>query len=211
MTTEMSLAATVGRTTGSRPSKRLRADDKIPAVVYGQGMEPTSITIDRRELRHAVSGPAGTNALIQLTVDGVTRPTVIKELQRDPVKRRVRHVDFLVVDLTKQVTFDVPVVLVGESPEVKRFEGAINLLSSTLKLLATPATVPTELTVNVAGMKIGDQIVASQLPLPAGVELAADPNTSIVAASATRATVALQQAAAAEAKAASEAAEAAEA
>lgn len=201
MSNEMSLAATLGRATGTRPSKRLLTDDQIPAVIYGQGVGPTSIQIDRRELRHALSGPAGANALIRLSVDGVSHPTVIKEIQRDPIKRRVRHVDFMVVDLSKQVSFDVPVVITGEAAEVKRFEGAVNLLAATIKVLATPATVPTQLVVNVSGMKIGDQIVASQVTLPSGVELAADPNMSIVAASATRATVALQQAAAAEAKA----------
>ena len=83
MSNEMSLAATLGRATGTRPSKRLLTDDQIPAVIYGQGVGPTSIQVDRRDLRHALSGPAGANALIRLSVDGVSHPTVIKEIQRD--------------------------------------------------------------------------------------------------------------------------------
>jgi len=199
MTTETSLTAETNRELGTRPSRRLTRLDKVPGVVYGQGVGPIPVAVERRELRAALTGPGGLNAVVNLTVDGVTRPTVVKEIQRDPIKRRVRHVDFLVVDVDKMVQFDVPVILTGDSAEVKRYEGSVDLNNATLKVMATPRTVPTELRIEVSQMGIGDVITAAEVELPSGVELVTDPGTAVVTASATRATIALQQTAAAEA------------
>ncbi|MCU1344811.1 MAG: rplY, partial [Acidimicrobiia bacterium] len=173
--------------------------DKVPGVVYGQGVGPIPVSVERRDLRLALTGPGGLNAVVNLTVNGVTHATVVKEIQRDPIRRRVRHVDFLVVDVDKVVQFDVPVILTGESLDVKRYEGSVDLTNSTLKVFATPRTVPIELRVEVSQMNIGDVITAADVQLPSGVELATDPATTVVTASATRATIVLQQAAAAEA------------
>ena len=87
---EVILTAQTGRTTGSSSSRRLRAEGQIPAVLYGHGMASLSISVDRRELRHALTGPAGVNALVNLEVDGVTHPTIVKSLQRDPLRAQRR-------------------------------------------------------------------------------------------------------------------------
>ncbi len=81
------LAATTGRATGSAASRRLRAEGKIPGVLYGHGMEPVSLAIVRRDLRIALSGPAGVNTVLSLDVDGKPFNAVVKEMQRHPVKR----------------------------------------------------------------------------------------------------------------------------
>ncbi len=95
---EVTLTASTGRETGTRPSRRLRREDLIPGVVYGEGKDATVLSVDRKELRRALSTDAGQNALISLTVDGTTYLTVVKELQRHPVRREVTHIDFLTVD-----------------------------------------------------------------------------------------------------------------
>ncbi|MBO0894454.1 MAG: 50S ribosomal protein L25, partial [Acidimicrobiales bacterium] len=92
---EIPLTAQVGRPTGSRPSRRLRATGRIPAVVYGQGIESTALSLDARELRAALSGEAGVNALLELQLDGTTHLAMAKEIQRHPVRGTVSHVDLV--------------------------------------------------------------------------------------------------------------------
>ena len=116
---EITLVAETGRATGTRPSKRLRADGEDPGVVYGQGIRPVAVAVDRRELRHALSGPAGLNAVINLDGRvGDRTPTVVKAIQRHPVRAVVTHVDFLVVNLNEEITVDVPIILEGEAKAV---------------------------------------------------------------------------------------------
>ncbi|HEY3483961.1 MAG TPA: 50S ribosomal protein L25, partial [Ilumatobacteraceae bacterium] len=91
------LVAETGRPTGSAAARRMRTEDVIPAVVYGQGMEPLSISVKRRDLRHALSGPAGLNTVLDLTIDGSVFPAIVKDIQRHPVRRTVSHVDFIQV------------------------------------------------------------------------------------------------------------------
>src|SRR5262249_43475008 len=96
------LVAETGRSTGSANARRMRLEDHIPAIVYGQGMAPTRVTVPRRDLRHALSGPAGVNTVLDLTVDGAVYPAIVKEMQRHPVRRTVAHVDFLQVNLNEE-------------------------------------------------------------------------------------------------------------
>ena len=133
------LVANTGRPTGSAASRRMRAEDVVPAVLYGHGMAPLSVTVDRRELRHALTGPAGVNAVIDLQVGDATHHTVVKELQRHPIKRMVTHVDFLVVRMDEAITVDVPIELEGEAKAVLAENGIIEQLMHTLAVDTTPA------------------------------------------------------------------------
>ena len=95
---DLTLTAETGRTTGTRPARRLRAEGKVPGVVYGLDREPVSVAVPWPELRRALTTEAGLNALITLEVDGHHDLTIVKDLQRDPVRRAVTHVDFLRID-----------------------------------------------------------------------------------------------------------------
>jgi large subunit ribosomal protein L25 len=174
------LVAETGRTTGSRPSNRLRAEGKIPGVVYGQGMDPVSVAVDRRELRAALSGPAGTNALITLTIDGSKSPVIVKTLQRDPVKRTVTHVDFLKVNLDEDIEVPVPVVLVGEAKAVTSEGGLVDPAMDAVVVRTRPANVPHEITIDITEMQMGDVIRIGDLTLPAGVVAVDDEDTPVV-------------------------------
>ena len=96
----------------------LRAEGKIPAVVYGHGMDPLTVSVDRRELRQALSGAAGMNTILDLTIDGTVYPTLIKDIQRHPVKRNVQHIDFIQVNLNEEIVVSVPIHLEGEAKAV---------------------------------------------------------------------------------------------
>jgi large subunit ribosomal protein L25 len=179
---EVVLKAETGRTTGSRPSKRLRAEGMVPAIVYGHGMPSRSIAVDRRELRLALTGEGGGNALVNLDVDGVNHPTIVKSLQRDPIRRTVSHIDFLVVSLDEVIEVSVPFHLEGEAKAVASEGGLVDPAVDTITVRTKPNTVPGSFTWDITDMAVGDVVRAGELTMPPGVELADDPEMAIVTA-----------------------------
>lgn len=177
----INLTATPRAEQGTRPARRLRATGKIPAVVYGMGTEPQAITVDWRELRQALTTDQGLNAVIHLSIDGSTSPTLVKVLQRHPVRRDVLHVDFLRVDLDKPVDADVPVVLTGEALKVTQAEGGmVEQVVTALSVTAKPDAIPPQLTVDITDLEIGDAIRVGDIELPEGVTTSVDPEEPIV-------------------------------
>jgi large subunit ribosomal protein L25 len=120
---EIRLHAEAGRTTGTRPSGRLRSEGRIPGIVYGHGMSPMPVSVDGRELRSALTTDAGLNALLSLDVAGTSHLTMAREIQRHPVRGTVTHVDFQIVRRDEIVSADVSVNLVGEAEAVHRSDG----------------------------------------------------------------------------------------
>ncbi len=179
---EVALRAESGRPLGSRASRRLRAEGKIPAVLYGHGAEPRSLAVVRRELRQALTTEAGTNAVIDLEVDGAQHLTIVRDIQRDPVRNQVTHVDFILVSRDEVMTVEVPVVLNGVAEEVKREGGTVDQVLFTLTVSATPGRIPNELVIDVADMVIGDTIRVGDLAVPAGVTIEVDPEEPVVTA-----------------------------
>lgn len=186
------LRAETGRPTGTGPARRLRADGKVPGVVYGLGAEPVAITVDWPELRRALTTESGVNALITLQVEGAEHASIVKEIQRHPVRRDVIHVDFLRVDPTKPVSVDVPILLQGESKAVNAMQGRIEQLVFSMPVKARPDNIPTELPVDVSGLEIGTFITVADIALPEGVTAVLDPATNVAQGSATRQTILLQ-------------------
>jgi large subunit ribosomal protein L25 len=181
---EITLQADTGRTTGSRSSGRLRAEGKVPGVVYGLGQEPQSVSVAWRELRAALTGEAGLNALIDLHIDGAAGDLVIvKEMQRHPVRRDVLHVDFLRVSRDQLISVEVPIVLHGEAHDVTSNDGVVDHVLYNLSISAKPADIPNEIAVDISGLQIGDAIRVGDLQLPPGVTTDADPEDAIVTAS----------------------------
>ena len=120
---EITLVAEPGRPTGSAASRRLRAAGRIPAVVYGHGGAGTSVSVDGRDLRHALSGEAGLNQLLSLQVGSDTHLALARAIQRHPVRHTVLHVDFQIVRRDEVISAEVPIVLVGEARAVEQEKG----------------------------------------------------------------------------------------
>jgi len=177
---ETVLTAEVGRRAGSSNSRRLRADDKIPAVVYGHGMDPISVSVDRRELRQALSGAAGMNTILDLTVDGTVYPSLIKDIQRHPVKRSVQHIDFIQVNLNEEIVVSIPINLEGEAKDVSANGGLVDLTMQELEVRTTPRNIPDGITIDVSEMTMDTVIRVEDLPLPSGVTAEADPDAPVV-------------------------------
>ncbi len=177
---ETVLTAETGRRTGSSDSRRLRAEDQIPAVVYGHGMDPISVSVNRRELRVALSGGAGMNTILDLTVDGTVYPSLIKDIQRHPVKRNVQHIDFIQVNLNEEITVSVPVILEGEAKEVLLENGLVDLAMQELPVRTTPRQIPDSIIIDVTDFTLDTVIRIEDLTLPTGVEAIGDPDTPVV-------------------------------
>jgi large subunit ribosomal protein L25 len=174
------LLAETGRAIGSADARRMRRDDLIPAVVYGQGMDPISVSVARRDLRLALSGPAGMNTVLDLSVDGTVYPAIVKELQRHPVRRTVQHIDFLQINLDVEIVVSVPVRLEGEAKAVLAENGLVDLTMNELEVRTTPGSIPDEIVIDVTDMTMETTITIGDIPLPAGVVATHDDDASVV-------------------------------
>lgn len=183
---DVTLTAETGRDAGSRSTKRLRRAGQVPAVVYGLGADPVAVSVPWSELRRALTTEAGANALITLEYDGRKDLTIIKDLQRHPVRRDVLHVDFLRVDPDVTVDIEVPIVIVGEAKEVENNRGIAEQSMKSITVKTKPANIPSHFEVDITDLTVGTSITVSQLALPEGVTTDVDPDAAIVSGVATR-------------------------
>ncbi len=202
MAAELALTAQSGRTTGSRETRRIRREGKVPGVVYGLGADPVAVAVDWPELRRVLTTDAGLNALISLEVDGNKQLSIVKDMQRHPVRRDVTHVDFLRIDPDAEIQVDVPVTLEGEAREVIAESGMVDQSLFTLSVFSKPDAIPDGLSIDISDLTVGDAVRVSDIALPAGVRTEVDPDEPVAIGTVTRSTL--------EAMAAEEAAEAAE-
>ena len=180
--------ARTGREQGTRPSRRLRRTGRVPAVVYGLGTEPVTVCVDQADLRVALTTEAGLNALITLDIDGGRQLSIVKDLQRHPVRREVLHVDFLRIDPDHEVEVEVPLVLVGEAKKVTQASGMVDQVMHRLPVLAKPADIPSEVTADVTDLEVGSSLRVSDIKLPAGVTAAGEPDAAFAVGLITRST-----------------------
>jgi large subunit ribosomal protein L25 len=180
---EIILHATPRPPQGTRPARRLRAEGKVPGVVYGLGADPVPLAVEWRELRAALVTEQGMNAVINLDLDGQQTPTLVKDMQRHPVRRNVLHVDFIRVDLSKTVDVEVAIHLEGEAELVNREGGVVDQVLQALLITARPADIPSGLTVDISDLEIGDAKRVSDIALPDGVTTSVDPEDPVVTAS----------------------------
>jgi large subunit ribosomal protein L25 len=176
---DVTIAVEVGRTVGSRPTRRLRREGKIPGVIYGHGSEPISVAVVARELRVALNGEAGSNQLLSLDTGTETYLALARAMQRHPIAQSVTHVDFQIVRRDEIITAEVPVVLTGEALEVQHGDGLVDQQMFTLLIKARPSDIPTSLEVDITDLTIGGQLRVADLSLPAGVTTDVEPETAI--------------------------------
>lgn len=193
---EVTLTATTGRETGSARSRRMRAEGRIPATVYGMGREPVSVTIERADLRRAMTTEAGVNALIRLDIDGESDHALVKEIQRHPVRRDVIHLDLQRIDPAKPMLLTVPIELIGDSKKVTSAGGVIELKLRQLKVSVRPDSIPTHIVVDQSEMVVDDMITVGDMSLPDGVSSEVDEATPVAIARLTRAAMVTQRQAA---------------
>lgn len=160
---------------GKGAARRIRRDHKVPAVVYSHGSEPVHLTLPGHETMMALKH-GGANALLEISIDGQVQLALTKQVQVDPVRRVLEHVDFVAVKRGEKVTVDVPVVVVGDAAA-----GTLVVTeNATVNVEAEATHIPEQIEVSVEGAEIGTQILASEITLPSGVTLLADEDLLIV-------------------------------
>ncbi|HEX7976683.1 MAG TPA: 50S ribosomal protein L25, partial [Anaerolineales bacterium] len=181
MAKEVVMQATLRQVKGKQV-KALRRGGQLPAIIYGHGFKPISISLNMHDASRVL--PTITSShLVVVEVDGVRHTTLVRDRQRHPVLGNLVHVDFLEVSLTEKLHTAVVIVQQGESPAVKNFNAVIVSQIERLEVEALPSDLPERFTVNLSVLqKVGDAIHVRDLIVPAGVEILSDLDDIVVLA-----------------------------
>ena len=157
---------------GKSGAREVRKEGNIPAILYGQGEGPVPLVVSPDELRRALSNSAGINTILELEIDGSEQPekkfSMVQEIQKDPLKNRVIHLDFLAIDMQKNVRVKVPVNTQGRS-EGERRGGKLEKLMRTIDLECLPGNIPDSIEIDVSDLEIGDFVDIDGISLGEGV------------------------------------------
>jgi large subunit ribosomal protein L25 len=168
------MAASYRKDFGKGAARKLRAAGHIPAVIYGHGEDPTHVSLPGHETTLLVRKA---NALIDLTIEGDDKLVLVKDVQRDPVRQVIEHLDLVVIRKGEKVTVDVSIHVEGEP-----FSGTmVQLEAQTVSLEADAINIPEFISVSVDGLEEGTQILAGALQMPEGSSLLTDPEALVLA------------------------------
>ena len=177
---EVRIAAEPRTAFGKGPARRTRRAGKVPAVLYGHGADPRHLALPARELMHAFKGAAGSNVLLELELPDGGELALPRQIQRDPLRGDLVHVDLLLVRRGEKVAVDVPVLLVGEAPGLK-LGGMLDQQLTSLHVEADATNIPTSIELDATLLaEIGSVIHAGEVVLPEGVVLLVEAETIVV-------------------------------
>jgi large subunit ribosomal protein L25 len=167
--------------TGSRRSRRLRAQGYVPGVLYGDG-QARAILVPERELRTVMTGPSGLHAILDVVLEGqkTVHPSILAEYQQDPIRGTISHIDLREVRLDQTINATVVVQLVGEPAGVK-LGGMLSLVTRELHVEALPGDVPEHIEVDVSELEVGDVLRLETIPPIDNVTILDDPHETVIA------------------------------
>ena len=181
------LNATLREGQGKGASRRLRHTKQLPAIVYGAGKEPVSISLLQKDIQHKLPDESFYSQVLSLSIDGKTEDVLIRDIQHHPYKMEVMHMDFARVDAKKVVHIHSQLHFIGEdvAPGIKTEDGVISHVLIEVELECLAKNIPEFIEVDLSDMHVGDVIHLSDLKMPEGVEVLAlkhgDDNDSVVA------------------------------
>ena len=198
---EVKIAATTRTEFGKGAARRARRDGQVPAVLYGHGSDPIHISLPSHEILLALRVA---NALLSISIDGA-RPQLAlpKQVQKNPVKGSIEHLDLVIVKKGEKVTVEVPLAVVGAEDKTDRI---VVMDQQTITLEVEATAIPAHIEIDVAGLEIGDSIAAKDLALPAGAVFPGEPDDLLLSIAPTPSQAALDAELAAASAAAGEAA-----
>ena len=171
----ISLQATIRKELGKQ-TKSLKNQGQIPAVVYGPKEKNIALAVEEKEFKKVLK-TAGESSLVELLVDGVKKPVLIHEIQKDPVSDKIIHIDFYQADLKEEVEVAIPLVFEGEAPAEKDLGGTLNKNMLEIEVKALPQNLPSQIVVNITSLKtFEDHILVSDLVMPANVVVLKKPD-----------------------------------
>jgi large subunit ribosomal protein L25 len=177
----LNLKATLRETVGNGPSRALRREGKIPAILYGPKTDPVKLTIDKMDLDPIFKIGALAQQLLKLDIDGVdgTTNVMVKEIQKHPVSQNLLHLDFYRVSMDQKIKVMVPVVTTGKSVGVE-MGGMLQIIRRELEVFCLPDQIPENIVIDISDLDIGDSFHVEDLQLEGDVEVSADVNFTIL-------------------------------
>lgn len=183
MSNQVSLKATLRSALGRNAVKKIKAAKAVPAILYGSGVEPTPLQVDRRAIDTLLSHTVGENILVNLEIEegGKVggRLALINEVQHHPVNQSVLHVDFQAVSVNETLVAEVVIEPVGEATGVKNFGGLLEQSLRTIEVECLPKDLPEMIRVDVSALNLGESLHVSQLPALPGVTYVAEPEVTV--------------------------------
>lgn len=177
----VTLDATRREVTGKKV-KALRREGKLPAVIYGVGLEPAPILLEMRTASKALR-EVTLSTLVNINLDGKEHTTLVRERQYDVIKRELNHIDFLAISMTETLRTSVPLRLVGLAPAIKEYSAMIMQDSEFLEVEALPSDLPEAIEVDISGLtELGSTVTAADLKLGDKVTILGDPDMVIAVA-----------------------------
>lgn len=176
-TASLSASARAGK--GKGASRSLRRDGRLPAIIYGHAREPLSLSVPEREFERLLEKHNAENTVIELSIDGSMSRTLIREIQRHPVKRNVLHVDFQELVAGERVVVRIPLVLTGTAEGVRNSGGILSQIMNELECRVDPLNMPSKIEVDVTNVSIGHSIHVSEITVPEGVEVMDDAESTV--------------------------------
>jgi large subunit ribosomal protein L25 len=173
MADDNKLTAEARTSFGKGAARKIRATGKIPAVIYGHGTEPQHVTLPGHEVSLILRKA---NAVFDLDIEGKSQLALVKDVQKDPVKQIIEHLDLIIVRKGEKVTIDIPVHLEGEAAPGT----TVNQDANTLSIEAEATNIPERLVISIEGLEEGTHITAADVKLPAGSSLISDPELLVV-------------------------------
>ena len=170
----MIINATTRDDQGKGASRRLRREEKLPAIVYGAGKEPSAISLNIHEITHLLENDDAFTSVLDLSIDKKVEPVIIKDLQRHPAKNTVTHVDLLRINMKQTIVTSIPLNFTGsDDNEAVRLGAILNQFVNTVEVSCLPADMPNGIEVDISNLAIGDHISLTGLNMPEGVTLTA--------------------------------------
>ena len=173
------LQAEVRQKGGKGPARQLRMRGLIPAIFYGPGTDPVKLQLSPKDLERVLSGEYARNQILELTYGGEKQLAVVRDLEVDPVTRKILHADFYGVARDRAIQTKVPFETQGRALGVQR-GAAMRKLFRELPIRAFPQDVPAAITLDIAPLDMGAVVKVEDLPLPKGVEVTFAPNRRVL-------------------------------
>ncbi len=182
--------------TGTNANRRLRAAGLIPAVVYGGGLDPVAIQVERTVLHDLFKQTGSENAVFLLKMAGTDqkRHTMVREMSVDPITRQVVHIDFMRVLMTEKVKVQVPIELLGTPEGVKNQGGVLDFINREIEVECLPGDIPQNIELDVSHLEVGSHLETKDLELPESVELMDEADKVIVAVAHSRVATEVEEA-----------------
>lgn len=178
---QLTLSAKQRSESGSRPARRMRREGLVPAVVYGRDVDTIPVAVSGRELYRVLHTEAGGNAILTVEVDnGDSVLAVAREIQRDPVRGDITHLDLIKVFLDEAIQAEVLIEFLGTPAGVRDDEGIVETIATSVLIEALPTAIPASVPLDISALGIGDSLKLADLPAVEGVTYLEEPDRPLV-------------------------------